>query len=202
MKLLKDNPVARMRRAVRNQGMLPFLKRRFSVTCNQLFRARLCVWVWNHGDPLADGSDDVRIERFAIADQLPAGVLDELTAGDGESFVPRMHEEFAEGGVLWVGFLEGRVAGYQWSRRGHYVRDWHLDLDEADVLIYSTVTFYEFRGRNVGPTLMANICREDVSPGGRACADCMVWNTPAVRFIQKTGFTKVAERKPLQHHPD
>lgn len=196
------NSLARLKRGIQREGLFSAL-RSFAVRkFNRRFRARLCVWVWRHGEPLGEGSDEVEISCYRRGDELPESVLNELIAGDTETFSERMREEFSEGGVLWVGSVDEKVAGYQWSRRGDYVENWHFDLTERDVLIYSTVTFHEFRGRRVAGTVMAEICRQEVPTGGRGCADCMVWNTPSVRFIQKTGFTKVEERKPLPDHPD
>lgn len=198
----RENTLTRVRRAVQRQGLLPFLKRQVSVRFNRLFRARLCVWVWRPGMPLAEERTGILIRRYASAEEVPPELVQELTAGDTETFPDRLREEFAGGGVLWVGFIGEKAAGYQWSRNGRHVHNWHFELTEQDVLIYSTVTFYEFRGRGVGPTISARICRDEVAPAGRACADCMVWNTPAVRFLRKTGFEKIAERKPLPDHPD
>ncbi len=198
----KTRLLTRLNRAVGGQGLIPFLKRQARVTYNRFFYARLCVWVWEPGMPLTPESPGICVKRIDSADCLSDRLLQELIAGDGPSFQPRMAEEFDEGGVLWVATIDGNAAGYQWSRNGRFVKNWHFDLNERDALIYSTVTFYDFRGRGVGPTLMGRICREEVAAEGRACADCMVWNTPAVRFIEKTGFRKVAERKPLAAHPD
>ena len=151
MAILREKALTRFGRALRQQGVLPFLKRNVSVSFNRLFRSRLCVWVWTPDLPLVEASDVVRIERYSAADQLPPQRQQELVNGDNSDFTGRLHEEFSEGGVLWVGFVEERVAGYQWSRKGQFVDNWHFELNERDVLIYSTVTFYDFRGRGVGP---------------------------------------------------
>lgn len=196
------NSFLRLKRKIRRDGIVASICSIASGKFNRIFRARLCVWVWNAGEGLADAPVDVEVIRYSSVDAVPQRIIDELIAGDTATFVPRMQEEFNGGGVLWVGLIDGKVAGYQWSRTGDHVQNWHFDLSDRDVLIYSTVTFHEFRGRRVARAVMAAICRQEVSAGGRACADCMVWNTPAVRFIEKTGFTKVAERKPLPDHPD
>lgn len=191
----------RLQRA-RHRGLYSSL-RSFAVRkFNRRFRARVFVWVWHAGEPLFGGSDDVQIARYVTASSVPNETLDELIAGDGESFLTRMREEFAVGAVLWVGSIDGRVAGYQWSQHGDSVSNWHFELIDRDVVIYSTVTFHEFRGRRVAGTMMAHICRKEVAPGGRATADCMVWNEPSKRFIERTGFRIVGERKPLAQHPD
>lgn len=202
MVAINSGPLGRLKRGIVQYGLIPFVKQRISKTFNRIFRARLCVWVWKHGERLADVSKDVKIVQYRSADELPGEVHRALVAGDSDTFTSRMREEFAEGGILWVGFLGTRVAGYQWSRTGNFVEKWHFELNDRDVLIYSTVTFHDFRGRGVAASIMSQICRDEVGPDGRACADCMVWNTPAVRFIKKTGFTMVAERKPLPDHPD
>lgn len=202
MVAIRSNSLSRIKRSIARYGLLPTCRHFVSKTFNRTFRARLCVWEWRQGDQLAGGSSNIRIERFTSADELSPDDLCELIAGDGSGFTSRMREEFSEGGVLWIAYVEDHVAGYQWSRRGNFVENWHFDLSERDVLIYSTVTFYEYRGRRVAAEIMARICQDEVGNGGRACADCMVWNTPAVRFIERTGFKKVAERKPLPDHPD
>ena len=163
MAILREKALTRFGRALRQQGVLPFLKRNVSVSFNRLFRSRLCVWVWTPDLPLVEASDVVRIERYSAADQLPPQTQQELVNGDNSDFTGRLHEEFSEGGVLWVGFVEERVAGYQWSRKGQFVENWHFELNERDVLIYSTVTFYDFRGRGVGPAIMSYICRQEVA---------------------------------------
>lgn len=202
MVAIVKNSLARLQRGIRRHGFWPSIRRVASQKFNRLFRARLCVWVWKSGEPLAAPPDDVEVLRFTTPDEVPASVLDELIAGDTPTFGSRMNKEFSEGGVLWVARVDGRVAGYQWSRNGRFVEGWHFELSERDTLIYSTVTFHDFRGRKVARAVMAAICEREVPADGRACADCMVWNTPAVRFIANTGFTKVAEAKPLAHHPD
>jgi ribosomal protein S18 acetylase RimI-like enzyme len=202
MVAIVKNSLSRIRRGISRHGLIPSI-RRFAISkINRIFRARLCVWAWNYGDQLMDDSNDVLIERYESESQIPVSIRAGLIEGETETFSARMSEEFAEGGVLWVALIDGLVAGYQWSRTGNFVENWHFELNERDVLIYSTVTFHEFQGRGVARKTMAKICREEVGENGRSLADCMVWNTPAVRFIQKVGFTKIAERKPLSGHPD
>jgi len=202
MVAFSSRALSRIKRGIQRQGLFPSCRRFVANTFNRIFRARLCVWQWKQGDPLREGTGDMMIERLASADALCGDELNELVAGDGPGFVSRMQEEFSEGGILWFAKVDGRVAGYQWSRKGNFVENWHFDLSERDVLIYSTVTFHEFRGRGVAVAVIARICREEVPENGCAWADCMVWNAPAVRFIEKTGFNKVTERKPLADHPD
>ena len=194
--------LGRLQRGIRRHGLWTSIRRAASQKFNRLFRARLCVWVWNSGEELAAPPTDVEVLRFDSPDQLPQSMLEELVAGDTSTFASRMNEEFSEGGVLWIARIDRRVAGYQWSRNGKLVENWHFDLDDRDTVIYSTVTLHEFRGRGVARAVMGAICRDEVASGGRACVDCMVWNTPAVRFIQRTGFTKVAEARPFAGHPD
>lgn len=196
---VRDTVWKRLRRAVHKQGLLPFFRRRLTAAYHRLFYSRVFVWRWRHGEPLVDGNLDLRIERHIAASELPLTVLDDLVAGDGDSFLLRMHEEFSDDGVLWIGYFADRVAGYQWSRRGDRVPSWYFPLTENDVVIFSTVTFYEFRGQNIGPTLMAHICREEVLSEGIATADTLIWNTPAVRFVEKTGFTNLGQHKPLPY---
>ncbi|MCA9068228.1 MAG: GNAT family N-acetyltransferase [Planctomycetaceae bacterium] len=193
--------MGRFQRSIRRYGILSAIGRLTSATFNRCFRARLCVWVWNAGGPFNNPTNGVEVNRYETLESLPQTILEELIRRDGEEFLTRTTEEFVDHGVLWVATVEGQVAGYQWSCRGDFVRNWHFELTASDVLIFSTVTFHEFRGRGIAGAILARIC-DEVPSGGRACADCMVWNTPAVRCFQKAGFQKVAERKPLPDHPD
>ncbi|GAB4154763.1 MAG: hypothetical protein Tsb009_31480 [Planctomycetaceae bacterium] len=202
MKIPADS-MNRLKRSIQRDGLLPSVKRFTVNSFNRLFRARLCVWQWKQGDPLYLASrTELAILRFNTQDELPTELHERLVSSDLPDFSSRMQEEFSEGGVLWVALSDDQPAGYQWSRTGQFVENWHCELNASDVLIYSTVTFHEFRGRGIAAAIMAKICREEVGTGGAAYADCMVWNRPAVRFIQKAGFTKIAERKPLADHPD
>lgn len=193
---------SRLGRLVRQEGLFPLVTRRVSAACNRWWRPRLYVWVWRPGDPLSPPHPTLNVERFSAPHELSPTLLAELIENDGPDFTARMQEEFDEGGILWVGLWDGRPAGYQWSRRGTCVTGWHFELTERDVLVYSTVTFPEFRGKGVGPGIVSELCRREMEEGGRICADCMIWNTPAVRFLQKAGFTAVAIRPPLVGHPD
>ncbi len=115
MVAITNSPLSRLRRGIQRYGFIPSCKRFVSNTFNRVFRARLCVWMWKQGDPLIDGSGNAVIERFASVDELRSNDLDELTAGDGPGFKSRMREEFSEGGILWVAYIDGHVAGYQWK---------------------------------------------------------------------------------------
>lgn len=200
--------LSRCQHAVQNQGFFPFIARQIGTRYNRYFHARLAIWKWKPGMPLfeslpeQDGTSAVQIERFDSADNIPANMMTELIAGANTDFKMQMEEEFDEGGVLWVGSMEQKVAGYQWSKRGKFVDHWHCELAADDMLIYSTVTFYAFRGRRLSPTISAAICQSETGNNGCAYADCMVWNQPAVRFLERTGFQKIDERKPLIGHPD
>ncbi|QDT37701.1 GNAT family N-acetyltransferase [Stratiformator vulcanicus] len=193
---------SRLRRNVQREGAVRFVSNRIAAKYNRTFNARLCVWQRSADIPLPQFPDDVEVRRFSATDTVPKDLIDRLSEADLPSFESRMREEFADHGVMWVALFGGEVAGYQWSRRGDYVRNWHFDLTASDTLVFSTVTFPAFRGRSVAVALAANICRHEVRPGGHAYADCMVFNKPAIRFLEKTGFKKIAERKPLPDHPD
>ncbi len=186
---------------IKRRGVWQSLRKMASRKFNRWFYHRLCVWEWRQEAALIDHSLGVEIMRYDNPDQVPAGVLGELVRQDTPTFLSRMNREFADQGVLWVGLVEGAVAGYQWHRRGDLVQDWHFELTERDRVIFSVVTFPAFRGRRVAQAILSHICREEIAEDGRATAECFVWNTPSVRLFSSTGFTKVAEQKPKPNQP-
>ncbi len=66
MAILREKALTRFGRALRQQGVLPFLKRNVSVSFNRLFRSRLYVWGWTPELPLFEASDVMRIERYSV----------------------------------------------------------------------------------------------------------------------------------------
>lgn len=191
----------RATRSIRRQGAAVTVRELVSRVYNRLFRRILYVWVWRSGAETGAKNPDVVARRFDSIDEMSDSALSVLQAADSQ-FQRQLRDELAGGGVLWVGFVDDRAAGYQFTRTGDREGAWHLPLTERDVLVYGAVTLHEFRGRGVASTLLAEICRREVPANGRACAICKTWNDASIRTLSKAGFNRVGEAKPLPGHLD
>jgi GNAT superfamily N-acetyltransferase len=155
------------------------------------------VFIRRRGASMQPLPAGLRIERCEQERDIPPQWLSFIRARKGESYLQVMRREFAEHGVLWLAIMDNELAAYQWSRLGKYTPRWFVPVGENDVLIFATVTMERFRGRGIGPAMMCHIIATETPICGEAYVDCAVWNHPAVRFIEKAGFQRIATLKPL-----
>ncbi|MCH8806568.1 MAG: GNAT family N-acetyltransferase [Planctomycetes bacterium] len=106
--------------------------------------------------------------------------------------------ELGHGAVLWVGLIDGRLAGVSMSRRGDQFKCWFVPLRRHDVVIFRNRTLPDFRGRGLCPALMQHVMFHELAGDGRAYVDCRVYNKPSIRSIEKAGFRRIATMKPLR----
>ncbi len=185
------------RRLRRRYGLIALPGRVLRKTWQRLMRNKHYVSVHGHGATIFPMPDKLRIERYVREQDIPSSVLEQVTVEEGNSFVHFMRREFANHGVLWLCYMDGEIIAYQWSRVGKYIRQWFVSLSNADVLIFSTVTFPNWRGRGIGPAMMGHIIANEVHDQGVTYIDCKEWNTPAIRAIDKAGFTRIGLTNPL-----
>jgi len=116
-----------------------------------------------------------------------------------EKHLEIMRRELSDHGVMWLALVDGKLAGYLWSRKGKFVPNWFVHLGEDDLQFFAATTFEEFRGRGIAPTLMRYIMQQEMNGHGTAYVDCAQWNNAAARFFEKAGFSRVATMKRYSH---
>lgn len=129
---------------------------------------------------------------------VPAADLEVLQRKLDVHFVSVAQREFAQRGRLWIGRVKDEVAAYQWVRLGRHIPHWFVALEPQDAVIFNTATCPEFRGQGIAPAMMVRIIREIAAGGGRTYIDCKVWNRPAIRGVEKSGFKPVGRFAPLR----
>ncbi len=142
------------------------------------------------------------VGRYDRPEDVPPTFYTSAEAEEGSSAIRRFLDEFADVGVLWVPWLAGRPAGYQWTRRGDRVRPWHFPLCSETTLLFSMVTFRPFRGRKVAGRTLTEVCRREVQAGGRVVGESFVWNTASVRTFESAGFRRLSVHRPYAGYPD
>jgi ribosomal protein S18 acetylase RimI-like enzyme len=108
-----------------------------------------------------------------------------------QQHIEQMQRELADHGVMWLALVDGKLAGYLWSRTGRYLPRWFVPLAEDDLVFFAATTFPEFRGRGIAPALMRYIMQQEMKGRGTAYVDCAQWNKAAARFFEKAGFTRI-----------
>jgi GT2 family glycosyltransferase/peptidoglycan/xylan/chitin deacetylase (PgdA/CDA1 family)/RimJ/RimL family protein N-acetyltransferase len=116
--------------------------------------------------------------------------LQTLAEARGMRFIREFERLFRIGAQLWMGLLDGEVAGICWSRSGLTRPDYFVPLETNDANILSCFVFPQFRGRGIYPTMLKYIAStlKDHSGIRRVFIDCQPWNHSSIRGIEKAGF--------------
>jgi len=101
--------------------------------------------------------------------------------------------------VMWMAFLDGKLAGFLWSRKSKYIPKWFVPLGDDDLQFFAATIFEEFRGRGIAPAMMRYIMEQEMNSRGTAYVDCAQWNKPAARYFEKAGFTRIVTMKRYSH---
>ncbi len=137
----------------------------------------------------------LRVDRYSSKTDVDEGIFNELRAIRGEEMVREVDKLFSKGCELWIGRLEGKLAGICWSRRGKKRSDYFVPLGESDATILSCFVFPDFRGRKIYPTMLETMVNVMLSQDqtGNVYIDCKSWNTASIRGIQKAGFISIGK---------
>ena len=198
----------RLARKVGRKGSLRIVAEYARKRWNRAFDRRVVAWEWRPDAALrgaaasATGRDGLRVERYGRPEEVPAVFFAAVAEAEGPEALERFRGEFADAGVLWVPWLAGEPAGYQWTRRGDLVDPWHFPLGPETTLVFSVVTFRPVRGRKVAVRTTAHICDAEVTPGGRAVGESFAWNTASVRTFEAAGFRRLSTHRPYPGYPD
>jgi ribosomal protein S18 acetylase RimI-like enzyme len=125
--------------------------------------------------------------------------MNSIRARRTQKHLELMQRELADHGVMWMALLDGKLAGFLWSRKGRHIPKWFVPLKEDDLQFFAATTFDEFRGRGIAPAMMRYIMDQEMQGRGTAYVDCAQWNNPAARFFEKAGFTRIATMKRYSH---
>lgn len=133
------------------------------------------------------------IERYPLRSGVDLEIIDTLRMSRGNGMIREMDKLFSRSCELWIGRLEGKIAGICWSRCNKRRTDYFVGLEETDATILSCLVFPAFRGRGIFPAMLQTMVKTlmDEDQVRRVFIDCKSWNQPSRRGIQKAGFVPV-----------
>lgn len=192
---LADAPrrLRRLARDIRSDGPLQLAAEHARRRWKKAVDRRIAVFEWRAESllPVPEPDDRLWVGRYARPEEVPPEFYRAVEGEDGAAAVGRFLDEFIEAGVLWVPWLAGRPAGYQWTRRGDRARPWRIELGAEATFLLSLVTFRPFRGQGVASRTLTEVCRREVADGGRAVGQAFVWDTASVRTFEAAGFRRI-----------
>lgn len=155
--------------------------------------------VFVHDGPVdeARGPAGLAVVRCTKLEALPVELGEVLRVRFGEGSYAADAWELERGAVLWLGLIDGQLAGASVSRRGEHFRRWFLPLRPHDFVIFRNRTLPEFRGRGLCPAIMRHVIRTERTGDAKAYIDCRVFNHASIRSIEKTGFRRIATLRPI-----
>jgi RimJ/RimL family protein N-acetyltransferase len=169
--------------------------RRLSRMFNETFRRRHHVYRFERAaGPACPG---LVLDRYDRPEAVPEDARRAVLRWGGEPAWRTDVEELRDGAALWIGRLDGVVAGAWMSRPGALFRAWFVPLRPEDRVLFRGTTAPELRGRGLSPAMMREIVAREVPPGGRAYVDASVHNASSIRAIEKAGFRRIATLKPV-----
>ena len=132
-------------------------------------------------------------ERYGVRSAVGPDIINKLQMTRGPELIREFDKLFARGCELWLGWIEGEIAGICWSRGRKNRTDWFVPLQEDDATLVSAFVFPQYRGRGIYPTMMETIVRTlmDHDQVSNVYADCKSWNAPSIRGLQKAGFSLI-----------
>lgn len=142
------------------------------------------------------------VTRHRSFHELSAADIQALRRHSGRMPGLEFRHDFLHGDELWVGRVDGALAGVCWSARPHSVPRYFVPLDAGDVVIRKCFTLPEFTNRGVYSStlrhMIAALFAEDVR---RIFIDCRVWNTASRRGILKAGLVELMTTRVCQARP-
>ncbi|MBM9538451.1 GNAT family protein [Desulfobulbus alkaliphilus] len=137
------------------------------------------------------------VEVYPDYISIPSNYLyDLLVKSSGQmDFSSEMVRRFSKKCELWLGYVDGNVAGICWSKSRARRYDYFIPLAEDESVITSCFVFPENRGKGIFPCMLESICRNlSIDKNIRnVYIDCKSWNYQSVRGIEKAGFTFIGK---------
>jgi len=133
------------------------------------------------------------VRRCSRYEELTQDDVDILVRYQGEWWCREFRRWFNRKEQLWIGQLDGRLAGFCWTVFGNNVDSYWRQLGSNDVLVHRCFTLPSGRRRGVYSQTLGHAIRVLAREGARrAYIDTQHWNVPSRRGILKAGFTEVA----------
>ena len=133
------------------------------------------------------------VARYGERSAVGADVISKLKMMRGCGLIREVDKLFARGCELWLGWIEGEIAGVCWSCSRKSRMDYFVPLREDDATILSCFVFPQYRGRGIYPSMLETIVRTLMNDDqvSKVYIDCKSWNRPSIRGIQKAGFVRI-----------
>ena len=101
---------------------------------------------------------------------------------------------FKEGGDVWVGHLNGRLATIAVTKTGDKKPSYFFPLTPDCAVISHCVTFHSCRGLGLYPASLVRIVDALAKKGiNRFYIDCSDWNTSSISGIRRAGFQLIGQ---------
>ena len=135
------------------------------------------------------------VEKLSSEQAIDFALSSAIGTSMGERRFDVMKKLFRRGCEMWIGRLNGQVAGICWSKCDNVGDKYYVRLTKADAVILSCIVFPEFRGRGIYPAMLENMVRTMMGHNSvrRVFIDCKSWNAPSVRGILKAGFHPIGK---------
>ncbi len=163
----------------------------------RLARNRNHVFVYEGPVGAAAMPEGLIVTRYTCLEEIPGQVLEGLIGFRGQHYPECVRQELTGNAVLWVGMINDEVVASQMTKLGHHIQKWFVPLDSRDLVIFGGSTEPTYFGRGIMPAMIQDHMANEIRGGGRAFADCKVWNKAAIRCIEKVGFRRLVTMKPL-----
>jgi RimJ/RimL family protein N-acetyltransferase len=148
---------------------------------------------------------NVILVQYEDPNDIPQKDIDQMISNMGKVIIEDMLQRFhTKGATLWIAKINGRVAGVQWSKIGGFDGFDAIPLTSKDVVPIAVFVYPDFRGQNIGPTMIQKmICELNKKGVNRVYINVNIWNTTQLHSVLKAGFKKIGvyrEFKVLGRH--
>jgi GNAT superfamily N-acetyltransferase len=140
--------------------------------------------------PAGKTLNNATVERKKVESEVQADDLLQITSAGNSSIVRhRLSERFARGASLWLGRVDGKLAGYGWSLVGQTVEPHFFPLGANDVHLFDFYVLPQFRGQRINPWIVNHILTTmGREMKHRAFIEAAVWNAPQLSSLKRTPF--------------
>jgi GNAT superfamily N-acetyltransferase len=135
--------------------------------------------------------------RYDHFEEIPYSVKEVMLYHEGEKGLKHAEFEMKYGASMWVGLVDGHISHRKFVRRGCDFKQWFVNLNPHDIVLFREQTYPGYRGRGIGPAVSRYLMNTLLSEGCKAYSDCNIHNASSIRALEKNGFVRVAAMKPI-----